>query len=114
MAIKPWEMGAGAIVAGCFFYFMWRVRQAARPDRVLGEVKEIRRGGLWALQAVRILVLTHDSHGTRSVRMQFLKPGTTVLARLTPEEAIRVASLLRRAAKHGALDDAEPSKQPAK
>jgi hypothetical protein len=99
------------LAASARVYFMWRVRQAARPESVLGEVMEIRRGGLWALQAARILVLTHESHRTRSVRMQVLKPGTTILARPMPEEAIRVASLLRRAAKHSALDDAEPSKQ---
>lgn len=98
MAIQPWEATlAGAIGVG-FFYFMWRVRRAASPDKLLGEVREVRRKYLWALEAGRLLVIRHDTHNTAMVRLQFRKPGVTMAIRLNPNEARRAASLLREAA----------------
>lgn len=81
-----------------FFYFMWKVRSAASPEKVLGEVREVRRKGLWALEAGRLLVIRHDTHNTAKVRLQFRKPGVTMMIRLNPNEALRAASLLRKAA----------------
>ncbi len=98
MAIKPWESTLAAAIGVGFFYFMWRVRRAASPDKLLGEVRDVRRKWLWALEAGRLLVIRHDTHNTAMVRLQFRKPGVTMAIRLKPNEALHAASLLRKAA----------------
>lgn len=97
LAIKPWESALAAAVGAGFFYFMWRVRRVASPNKLLGEVQEVRRKWLWALEAGRLLVIRHDTHNTPMVRLQFRKPGATMAIRLNPNEALRIASLLRKA-----------------
>jgi hypothetical protein len=101
MAIKPWEQILAITVGAGFFYFMWRVRRAASPDKLLGQVQEVRRKWLWALEAGRLLVIRHDTHNTPMVRLQFRKPGAVMALRLRPSEASRMASLLRQAAAQG-------------
>jgi len=98
LAIKPWESTLAIAIGAGFFYFMWSVRRAASHDKLLGEVREVRRKWLWALEAGRLLVIRHDTHNSSKVRLQFRKPGVTLAIRLNPNEAQRVASLLRRAA----------------
>lgn len=91
-------MALAAALGGGFFYITWRARRAASPDKRLGEVREVRRKWLWALEAGRLLVIRHDTHNTPTVQLQFRKPGTTMLIRLRPAEALGVAALLRQAA----------------
>lgn len=98
MAIQAWEVALAAALGGGFFYAMWRARRAASPDKRLGEVREVRRKWLWALEAGRLLVIRHDTHNTPTVRLQFRKPGTTMLIRLRPAEALGIAAVLRQAA----------------
>jgi hypothetical protein len=98
LAIKPWEAILAAAVAGGFFYFQWRIKSAASPDKLLGQVQEVRRKWLWALEAGRLLVIRHDTHHMPAVRLQFRKPGTLMALRLNPGEALRLAALVRKAA----------------
>jgi hypothetical protein len=98
LAIKPWELALAAAIAGGFFYLQWRVKRAASPDKLLGQVQEVRRRWLWALEAGRLLVIRHDTHHTPMVRLQFRKPGAIMALRLHPGEALRLATLLRKAA----------------
>lgn len=100
MAIKPWEEILAVAVGAGFFYFTWRVRRTASPDKLLGQVREVRRKWLWALEAGRLLVIRHDTHNTPMVRLQFRKPGALMTLRFRPSEALRIASLLRQAAAH--------------
>jgi hypothetical protein len=100
LAIQAWELTLASALGGGFFYFMWRVKRAASPDKLLGEVREVRRKWLWALEAGRLLVIRHDTHNTPTVRLQFRKPGAVMALRLRPGQAQDIAALLRRAAKH--------------
>lgn len=105
MAIKPWELGLATAVGAGFFYFMWRVRRAASPEKLRGQVQEVRRKGLWALEAGRLLIIRHDTHRTPVVRLQFQKPGAVMTLRLNPREALHIASLLRRAANQAPIGE---------
>lgn len=98
MGIKPWEAALAVAIGVGFFYFRWRVRRAASPDKLLGKVREVRRQWLWALEAGELLVIRHDTHNSALVRLQFRKPGVTLAIRLKPKEALLAASLLRKAA----------------
>ena len=100
VAIQAWEGVLAAALGGGFFYFIWRVKRAASPDKLLGEVREVRRKWLWALEAGRLLVIRHDTHNTPTVRLQFRKPGAVMALRLTPGQAQDIAALLRKAARH--------------
>lgn len=97
MAIKPWELIVASALGAGFFLYMWKVRRAASPDKLLGEVQDVRRTGLWALESGRLLVIRHDTHNTPAVRLQFRKPGTTGALQFKPAQALRIASLLRQA-----------------
>jgi len=111
LAIKPWEIGLATALGAGFFFFMWRVRRAASPEKLRGQVQEVRRKGLWALEAGRLLIIRHDTHRTPTVRLQFRKPGAVMALRLTPHEAVRIASHLREAAKQvplGGFGDENP------
>jgi hypothetical protein len=98
LAIKPWEAGLAAAIGAGFFYFMWRVRSAASPDKLLGQVQDLRCKGRWTFGYGRLLVIRHDTHGTPMVRMQFRQSGSIMALRLNAREALRLASLLRQAA----------------
>jgi hypothetical protein len=98
VAIKPWKQVLALGIGAGFFLFMWRVRRAASPDKLLGEVREIRRKWLWALEAGKLLLIRHDTHNTPTVRLQFRKPEAVMAIRLQPREAVRIATLLREAA----------------
>ena len=102
MAIQAWQAALAAALGGGFFYFTWRVKRAASPDKLLGEVREVRRKWLWALEAGRLLVIRHDTHNTPTVRLQFRKPGAVMMIRLRPAQALGIAALLRQAAVHEA------------
>lgn len=112
MAIQTWEIALASALGGGFFYFVWRIKRAASPEKLLGEVWEVRRKWLWALEAGRLMVIRHDTHNTPTVRLQFRKPGAVLAIRLRPAEALGIAVLLRQAATHkqsGAPSEAPPA-----
>lgn len=114
MAIQAWEVAVMAALVIPLFAYARRVRNQASPDKLRGEVHEIRQSGLWKLAKGKLLVIRNDSHNTATVRLQFRSSEALVPFELQPGEAQQLATLVKAAANYDHAIDRPGGSEPSR